>query len=77
MTAVIVQFKPLLMEEYSKNESKAATDVTTSTESPAIAKKRPASPTADDVDGLSKNDSNKRLKTEQNDVNNVVEPTNT
>lgn len=74
MTAVIVQFKPSLLEEYSKNDLNASMDVTTST---STAKKRAASPSTEADDGLSNNDSTKRPKTDANDVNNVVEPTTT
>lgn len=68
MTAVIVQFKPLLVTELQKNNcTKNATDVTTT--STATNKKRSASPTKLDDEA----ESHKRIKTDdQKDMDGVV-----
>lgn len=74
MTAVIVQFKPLLASEFQKNNAsdKIAADVTTT--SSVNTKKRAASPT-EHLDE-SNADSHKRIKTDdQVDVNGSVEMT--
>lgn len=68
MTAVIVQFKPLLLTELQKNNrNNNGTDVTTT--STASSKKRSASPTKLDDE----TESHKRIKTDdQKDMDGVV-----
>lgn len=69
MTAVIVQFKPLLAEQFQNSDQKNSVDMTT------ISTKRSAVP-AELID--ESNESHKRIKTDQAEVHSVnAEPAST
>lgn len=73
MTAVIVQFKPLLAEQNKNVDTKNSVNVTTST---TVNNKRSASPGA--LIDESNTESHKRIKTDQSEVTAATaEPTST